>query len=75
MDIALKNVTRFKTIMYEFSKGEDYRLVREYQDSSELILVIYTFKSCHIFYKQLRGMLVWNLPWIRKCISSSSFLE
>ena len=40
MDIALKNVTRFKTIMYEFSKGEDYRLIRRYQDSPELILVI-----------------------------------
>ena len=27
MDIALKNVMRFKTFMYEFSKGEDYRLI------------------------------------------------
>ena len=27
MDIALKNVARFKTFMYEFSKGEDYRLI------------------------------------------------
>ena len=40
MDIALKNVTRFKTIMYEFSKGVDYRLIRRYQDRAELILVI-----------------------------------
>ena len=30
MDIALKNVTRFKTIVYEFSKGEDYHLIRKY---------------------------------------------
>ena len=40
MNIALKNVTRFKTSMYEFSKGEDYRLIRGYQDSPELTLVI-----------------------------------
>ena len=40
MGIALKNVTRFKTIMYEFSKGEDNCLIRRYQDSPELILVI-----------------------------------
>ena len=40
MDIALKNVTRFKTIMYGFSKGEDYHLIRRYQDRPELILVI-----------------------------------
>ena len=48
MDIALKNVTRFKTIMYELSKGEDYRLIRGYQDSSELILAIQTFKINYI---------------------------
>ena len=40
MDIAMKNVTGFETIMSEFSKGEDYRLIRRYQDSPELILVI-----------------------------------
>ena len=40
MDIAFKKVTKFKTIMYEFSKGEDNRLIRRYQDSPELILVI-----------------------------------
>ena len=40
MDIALKNVTRFQTIMYEFSKYVDYRRIRRYDDRPELILVI-----------------------------------
>ena len=33
-------LTSFKTIMNVFSKGEDYRLIRRYQGSPELILVI-----------------------------------
>ena len=43
MDIALKNVTEFKTIMYEFSKGEDYRIALNLSLSFRLSKLIIFF--------------------------------
>ena len=40
MNIDFKTVTRFIIIMYEVAMDQDYGLIRVYQDSSEVILVI-----------------------------------